>query len=151
MTLYPALRRFASVVRPAEVDADDLLHEALARTLAAGPLDRLDDPGAYLRTAMLRVAANHRRRLGRGRRATLRAMAGQAVAEPPTVPSDLADLMLLPPKDRAVLYLFVVEGHSYAEIGRMLGWNEGTARTRASRARKKLRVEITKELEDDHD
>ena len=34
--LYPSLRRFAAVVAPAELEPDDLVHDALTRTLATG-------------------------------------------------------------------------------------------------------------------
>src|SRR5688572_13795557 len=54
--IYPGLRRFAAAWAPLEVDPDDLLQEAIARTLAAGPLARLDNPGAYLRTVIANVA-----------------------------------------------------------------------------------------------
>lgn len=39
--LYPALRSFASVVAPSEEDPNDLVQEALVRTLRGGPLSRL--------------------------------------------------------------------------------------------------------------
>ena len=66
--LYPGLRSFAGVVRPVGMDADDLVQEAVARTLAVRRLDSLDTPVAYLRTAMVRIAANARAR-GAGRAA----------------------------------------------------------------------------------
>jgi RNA polymerase sigma factor (sigma-70 family) len=141
--LYPGLRRFAAVVRPAEVDPDDLVQDALARTLALRPLAECDDPGAYLRTAILRLAANHRRSLGRRRRALARM--NDAAGESARYPSDLDDLRRLSPVERAVLYLSVVEGRSFAEIGALIGSSEPAARARSSRALKRLRVELTAE------
>lgn len=47
--LYPSLLRVAAVVRPPEVDAHDLVQEALVQTLLQGPLSSFDDPEAYLR------------------------------------------------------------------------------------------------------
>jgi len=141
--LYPGLRRFANVVRPAEVDADDLVQDALVRTLAATRLADLDDPGAYLRTAMVRVAANHRRSLGRRRSALARLRAKDAGAE--DYPSDLADLMRLSAADRTLLYLVTVEGRSYADASIVLGCREATARARASRALRRLRIELDDE------
>ena len=44
--LYPQLRSFASVVAPAGEDPNDLVQEALLRTLRTGPLSRLDHPKA---------------------------------------------------------------------------------------------------------
>ena len=144
--LYPALRRFAATVRPAEVDADDLVQDALARVLAAGSLARLEDPGAYLRTVILRLASNHRRSLGRRRRALTRLTVVDAgTAE---YPSDLDELRRLPPDDRAVLYLVAVERAPYAEVARILGCSEEAARARGSRALRKLRKTMTPEAEE---
>jgi DNA-directed RNA polymerase specialized sigma24 family protein len=141
--LYPGLRRFAAVVRPAEVDADDLVQDALTRTLAVRSLAACDDPGAYLRTAILRLAANHRRSLGRRRRALTRLNPPEGAS--PTYPSDLDDLRRLAPVERAVLYLSVVEGRSFGEIGALIGSSEQAARARSSRALKRLRIELTTE------
>jgi RNA polymerase sigma-70 factor (ECF subfamily) len=144
--LYPALRRFAGVVRPVEEDPDDLVQEALVRALRAGPLSSYEDPGAYLRTTIVRIAANQRRSLGRRRRAYGRAIdPGAAV---PSYPSDLDDLRRLPVPERAVLYLTLVEGHSYREVGMMLGCTEVAARRRASRAMRRMRSGLEAEIAD---
>jgi RNA polymerase sigma-70 factor (ECF subfamily) len=138
--LYPALRRFAGAVGPIEVDPDDLVQEALVRTLRGGRLDRYDNLGAYLRQAVVRLSANHRRGLGRMRRAALR------LAPPPdptpAYPSDLSELLRLSPADRAVLYLVHVEGYPYGEAADVLGCSEEAARARASRARRRLRADL---------
>ena len=147
--LYPALRRFAAAVRPPEVDADDLVQEALARTLATRSLVDCDDPGAYLRTAIVRLVSNHRRSMGRRGRAFARLHVGDT--QPTSYPSDLADLMHLPPRDRAVLYLVVVEGWSYADAAEVLGCNETAARARASRALKRLRADMVDEGQETRD
>ncbi len=55
--LYPPLRRFAAVVTPVEVEPDDLLQEAVTRALRRGSLTELDNPGAYLRRAMVNLAS----------------------------------------------------------------------------------------------
>lgn len=144
--LYPALHRFAAAVRPPELAADDLVQEALVRTLAVRPLAECDDPGAYLRTVIVRLASNHRRSLGRRGRALARLDATEA--SPPEYPSDLDDLRRLPPEDRAVLYLVVVERRAYADAAQVLGTSEAAARARASRALRRLRVELTSEREE---
>lgn len=52
---------------------------------------------------------------------------------------EILDLMKhLPPSYRAVFSLFIVEGYSHAEIGKMLGINEGTSRSNLSKARVKM-------------
>ncbi|MGH9015725.1 MAG: RNA polymerase sigma factor [Acidimicrobiia bacterium] len=145
--LYPSLRRLAAVVRPLEEDPDDLVQEALARALAIRPLSAFDDPCAYLRTAIVRLASNHRRRLGRHRRALSRAGL-PADASQANYPSDLDDLRRLGVRDRAVLYLSLVEGYSYREIAGVLGCGEQAARARASRALRRLRSDLREEIRD---
>jgi len=139
--LYPSLRRFAAVTAPSDVEPDDLLQEAVARTLRRGPLHRLDDPGAYLRRTMVNLASNHRRSWARRRQAESRMDPATAVSA--SYPSDLADLDHLSPQSRAE-----VEGMSFADIAQVIGCREATARTKASRARRTLRTSLSKE---DHD
>ncbi len=144
--LYPSLRRFASVAKPLEVDADDLIQEALVRALALRPLSEYSDPAAYLRRTIVNLASNARRGFGRRRRALSRfAEAGRSEA---SYPSDLQDLLRLKPPERAAVYLAVVEGQEYAVIAEMLGCSESAARTRVSRALRKLRIELDQEVRD---
>lgn len=145
--LYPGLRRFAGAIRPSHVEADDLIQEAVARTLRRRTLAELEDPGAYLRSAIVRLASNERRSWFRGRRAAERSRVVEPVDD--ARPSDLDDLMSLAPADRAVLYLSAVEGLSFAEVGDVVGCTEEAARTRASRARRRLRAELGAEDADD--
>jgi len=136
--LYPSLRRFAAAIRPPHVDADDLVQEAVARALRTKrSLGAIDDPARYLRVAVLRIASNERRGWSRRLRAFARA------ADPPethdTPPSDLAELLRIAPSDRAALYLTAVDGLSHREAAQLLGCSEDAARTRAARARRRLR------------
>lgn len=143
--LYPALRRFAAVTAPADLEPDDLLQEALVKTLRRNSLSDLDHPGAYLRRAMINVATSHHRRRGAERRALRRAAASHDIQTEPAYPSDLAELSGLPPLQRAALYLAEVEGFRYQEIGQMLGCSEVAARKNASRGRKRLRLALASE------
>lgn len=142
LALHAKLRRFAAVVAPAEMDPDDLTQEAWLRVLrsAGGRLPDHEHLAAYMRRTIVNLAANERRRLGRGRRAVVRLNPPHAVEQ--TYPSDLAELRRLDPADRAVLYLVEVEGWSHREVGEVLGCSEGAARVRFSRARRRLRVEL---------
>lgn len=142
--LYPSLRRFAGVAGPTDVDPDDLVQEAVSRALRARALSEMDDPGAYLRRAILNLAKNRRRSLARGRVARNRLAAQPDVQ--PEYASDLADLGRLEPDDRALLFLVEVEGWTYAAAGAQLQITEEAARTRASRARRRLRTELEEEL-----
>ena len=144
-SLYPSLRRLAAVVRPPEVDADDLVQEALVRVLRAGPLSSYDDIGAYLRATIVNVARNHRRSFAR-HPTVVAPSAAHDSQRSDVYPSDLAELRRLKPDERAVLYLSVVEGRSYDEIGSILGCSAPAARARASRSMRRLRIELREEI-----
>jgi RNA polymerase sigma factor (sigma-70 family) len=141
---YAALRRFAAVAAPFDVDPDDLLQEALVRTLKRRALSDIAHPLPYLRSTMLNLAASHSRSMGSRRRALAR-MAASDQAPPETYPSDLAELETLPPTERAALYLAEVEGYRFDEIARMTGCSTAAARKRASRGRKRLRIALALE------
>src|SRR3954447_26208698 len=93
--LYPALRRFAAVAGAPDGDPDDLVQEAVARTLRRQPLCSLDNPGAYLRQAIVHLASNRRRSLARWRVAVAHLGADQPSdgGRPPEYSSDLSDLL----------------------------------------------------------
>jgi DNA-directed RNA polymerase specialized sigma24 family protein len=135
--LYPELRRFAAMVASADLDPDDLVQEALSNVLRGGPLEQLDNPGAYLRRSILNLERSHRRRWARWRERLPR-LATSDRSEP-SYPSDLGVLLLLPPFDRVLLYLTAVEGLPYAAVVELLGSSEQTLRARASKARQRLR------------
>jgi DNA-directed RNA polymerase specialized sigma24 family protein len=138
--VYPALRRFAAVTAP-DADPDDLVQEAVARTLRRHTLGALDHPEAYLRRTIVHLASNRRRSLARWRTASARL----ATVEPVTTPAyagDVADLLRLPPAARALLWLVEVEGCDYSEAASQLGISSEAARQRAARARRALRAAI---------
>jgi len=142
-SLYPSLRAFAAAVGAWDVEPDDLVQEALARTLRRRALSDLDAPGPYLRKAILNLVTSEGRRRASRRAAFTRSAEVAVTIEP--VPSDLADLEHLSPLDRAVLYLVHVEGWPHVEVGRLLGITEQASRTRTSRATRQLRAQIEAE------
>ena len=143
--LFERLRRFAFVVGSLDMEADDLVQEALARTLSRHRFADLDDPGRYLRTVIVRLASNGRRQAGKRRRALERL--GPAAETQPTYPSDLAELERLSARDRAAVYLFVVERRSHSEIATILGCTEEASRQRVARALARLRDEMNAEAD----
>ena len=144
--LYTSLCRFAAIVAPPETDPEDLVQESLYRALRRGTLADLEHPTAYLRRTILNLVSNQRRTVGRLRRALTRLNpeAGQA----DSYPSDVQDLLSLPPQGRAVIFMREVEGRSYAEIAAAVGCREATARATAARARHRLRELLIQEAED---
>jgi RNA polymerase sigma-70 factor (ECF subfamily) len=148
--LYPSLRRLAAVVRPADADPDDIVQEALARSLAVRPLHANDDPAAYLRTAVVRVALNQRRSSGRRRRLLQRlgqAPAAPLVADYPSDADPITELGQLDPVTRAILLLTVVDGLSFRQAAEAAGCSETAARARSSRALRHLRLELSPDTE----
>lgn len=142
--LYPALRRFAGAVAPPGVDPDDLLQEAVARTLRHQTLVDLREPDVYLRRVVARLASNHRRDWSRRTAILGRLSPARPLVQVDQYPSDLAELRALPPETRAVLWLRMVERRSYAEIAVILQVKEGALRARASRGLRQLGTELAR-------
>jgi RNA polymerase sigma-70 factor (ECF subfamily) len=138
--LYPALRKIASVAGSVDVEPDDLVQEALVRTLRKGPLSDLDNPLAYLRRTVVNLASNQRRSLGRRRRAVARLNVDESWL--PSYPADIEAILDLPPKHRAILYLVEVEGVPYEEAAEQLGMTTVAARAMAHRARERARLAL---------
>lgn len=134
--LYPRLRRFAAVAGPVEVDPDDIVQDALERTLRQSSLASLDNPYAYLCRVVLNLSSNHRRRLAVRRRALWRLVKDDV--DVPSYPSDVEMLLALSGRDRTILYLREVEGYKHAEIAELLGVSEATASKAAERALARL-------------
>jgi DNA-directed RNA polymerase specialized sigma24 family protein len=146
--LYPSLLRFAAVVRSAANEPSDLVQEAVLRTLRVHPDLDLDDPGAYLRRAILSVAMNRSKAAARWR-LIAHHLASQIAAPATSFPSDLEDLLRLAPQTRALLFLTIVEGHTHAEAAAIVGCSESAARARSSRGLRKLRAELIEEARND--
>ena len=136
--IYPGLRRYAALVGDADVDPDDLVQDALTAYLRrfAGTVGA-DQPEAYLRTAVLGLARNHRRDAGRRRRLTPRPD-GEGAEE--QYPSDVAAVLaVLGVQDRALLVLVDLDGHPVGDAAAIVGVTTLAARARLSRARRRLR------------
>lgn len=142
---YPALRRFAFVLADGDLDPEDLLHETLVRILARGSTTDIEHLEAFARRTMTHVRANRRRSLGRRRRMLERLQEAPDVVEPSVAGNDLGDLLAVGPTDRAILYLFIVEGRPHVEIAEIVGLSEDATRARYSRALKRLRVKTRQE------
>lgn len=142
--LYAPLRRFAAVVGPPEVEPDDLVQEALARTLRQTPLDNLDDPAVYLRRVIFRLASNDRR-LNRRRREILARLGTTPEHTDDAHQWQVSELWRLPSDQRAVLYLHLIEDVPHDEIGVALGISAEASRARLSRGLKQLRISLHEE------
>ena len=128
-------------------DAEDLAQECFVRAWRA--LRRGAAPrsfAAWIRAIALRLARDHHRvRLRRGIAGALEGEATRAAAKPGDEghARELGDLVRralerLPARLRETLFLRVLEGLDYDEVGRAVGVKPATARTRVMQARKLL-------------
>ncbi len=141
--LYPHLHRVACVAAPADVDADDLVQDALVNYLRLEDPDTVRSPKAFLTTAIVNLASNERRSWSRRRSAVARL--GPSGHSRNEFPSDLADLLVLPPRERAVLYLHHVDGLPYDQVAELVGCTPAAARKAAERGRARLAHTLAEE------
>jgi DNA-directed RNA polymerase specialized sigma24 family protein len=144
--LYPRLRAFARVIADADMDPNDLVHDALVAVLQSrtGPIENAEH---YLRRTMLNRVRTLRRAAGNQRRHLhLVADGSTRAGVAPDYPSDVGALLeVLTPQERAVLYLLDVERMPVAEVGSLIGDSAVAIRSRASRARRKMRRHLEEE------
>lgn len=135
----PQLYRTAWLLTGDRHHAEDLVQETLANLLRTW--HRIDSPGAYARTAMVRTYISQRRRKSWSERPT---------AELPERAERTGDLELrmalqsalaeLAPLDRAVLVLRFFEDRSVEQVALDLGKKASAITTRTARALDRLRA-----------
>jgi RNA polymerase sigma factor (sigma-70 family) len=140
--LYEPLRRFAAVMGRWDVDPDDLVQDAYAKVLRRSQAE-IRDLGPYLRKTIANLAADGRRRERRAE--NTRQRLSVAVSSTDDYPSDLDDLLRLPPRVRALLYLVEVEQRPIAAAADIVGMSGANARVALMRARRRLRSELDAE------
>lgn len=121
-------------------DAEDVMQEALLKLYMERDGFRSPDHERYW---LIRVAVNECRKVLRSpwrRRTAPLEEAGEPVFETPEQSGLFRQVMALPPKYRAAVYLRYYEGYSVAEIAAAMGANPSTVQTWLMRARGKLRL-----------
>ena len=149
--LIPGLRRYAHGLLRDTTAADDLVQDCLERAVGRWHQRRPDgDARSWMFTILHNLAINRLRRRGRSPADISVENVGEAaVSQPPTQEAglhrrDLLDAIgRLPTDQRAVLLLVGVEDLSYAEAARALDVPIGTIMSRLSRARERLRQELS--------
>jgi RNA polymerase sigma factor (sigma-70 family) len=145
--VLPRLQRLARLLTGSAQDAEDLVAEAVARTLPRWRAGAVADPESYLRRVTVNLAGRgwKRRRLAARRdRAALdwlpTATAGdQQVAERQRV---LRAVLRLPPRRRAIVALRFYDDLPEAAIAEVLGIRLGTVKSQLSRGLEQLRGEL---------
>src|SRR5262245_35616665 len=146
LAMLPRLRRFALALTGRSVEADDLVQDTVERALRN--LDRFE-PGTRIDSWLYRIAQNLwidkvRAAKVRGTMVDLDEAAaalfdGERAAETRTLLSNtLCALGELPEDQRAVVFLFLIEGGSYKEAADILKVPIGTVTSRLARAREAL-------------
>ncbi len=143
----PRLQRIARLLVGEGEAADDLVAEAIARTLPKWRGGVVADPPAYLR----RVLVNLANRRWRRRRLSLRSdhhaidwlqPAGDHQREAVERDRTLRAIAALPVRRRAVVVLRYYDDLPEARIAEVLGISLGTVKSTLSRALEQLRVQL---------
>jgi RNA polymerase sigma-70 factor (sigma-E family) len=128
--------------------AEDVVADAFASMYPRWRSGRVDEPGAYLRRAVVNQIR------GRFRRNATRRRYESSVAPPGAAPPDdgFAErervrraLLALPPGKRAVVALRYLEDRSEAETAALLGVSIGTVKSQASHGLEQLRRALHEE------
>ena len=121
--------------------AKDLVHCVfLAAAEKVSLLQTHENPWAWLLRALNYELSHEFARLEKERKALPLEELREHPQPPPSL--GLAEILpaQLPPRDREVLLLYYEEGLSYQEIGAALSLEEGTVKSRISRAKRQLRT-----------
>ncbi|MGZ0147619.1 SigE family RNA polymerase sigma factor [Kribbella sp. WER1] len=135
----PRLYRTAWLLCGDRHHAEDLVQETLAKMMSAW--GRIDAPGAYARTALVRTFVSQRRRKSWGERPTeVLPEVAERVGDVELRVALQSALGELAPLDRAVLVLRFFEDRSVEQVALDLGKKTSAITTRTSRALERLRA-----------
>ncbi len=151
--LIPGLRRYARALLHDVSAADDLVQDCLERAISGWHQRRPDgDARTWMFTILHNLAMNRlRQSKRRGQHIPLEDAAEATLGEPAEQETRLhqADIVAavdrLPEEQRAVLLLVSIEDLSYAEAAKALDVPVGTVMSRLSRARERLRQDLSGE------
>jgi RNA polymerase sigma factor (sigma-70 family) len=130
-------------------DADDVFQATfvvLARRAAS--IRKRESVGAWLYGVAFRIARRARSRAARRREQEMQAVPIQTTQHEPAwnelQPILDEELMALPEKYRVPLVLCYLEGRTWDEVARVLGWPRGSMSRRLEKARELLRVRLAR-------
>jgi len=135
---YGPMVRLAVALVDVPAVAEDLVQEAFAEVWARW--DRIDNPGAYLRTCVVHRCHRELRRRTRLRRAVPAAPSGAPVDGDARLLLDA--VRALPPRRRAVVVLRFYEDMSERDIAAVLGMRPGPVKATLHQALAQLREVI---------
>ncbi len=143
----PRLGRFALGLTGSPDAADDLVAEAIARTLPKWRTGNVAEPVAYVRRVMVNQAARRWRRREVSRRLDHHAHDWQRPSNDATATVDdrdrtLSAVLTLPVRRRAIVLMRFYDDLPIADIARQLDIREGTVKSQLSRALDQLREQL---------
>lgn len=145
----PRIQRIARLLVGDAEGAEDLVAEAIARTLPKWRTGRIDDGGAYLRRVVVNLAGRRWRRRVLARERDHRASEWSSQTHGVDTDASIAErdrtlraVRALPPRRRAVVVLRFYDDLSEAQIAAVLGINVGTVKSQLSRALEQLRTDL---------
>ncbi len=143
----PRLQRLARLLVGDVDSAEDVVAEAIARTLPMWRKGDIDDLGAYLRRVVVSVVSRRWQRRALGFRRDRSAIDWlTAPFDTAAVLSDrdetLRAVLRLPPRRRAIVALRFYEDMTEARIAEVLGIQLGTVKSQLSKALEQLWVEF---------
>ncbi len=138
---FDPMVRLATLLTGSVETAEELVMDAFARV--APRIDELDQPAAYLRTAVVNATRSHHRRL---RTARLHPLPAEQAVEDPEVDELWHRLDALRPDERACVVLRFYEDLPLSDIAEQLDLPLGTVKSHLHRGIATLRALLTDEL-----
>ena len=120
-------------------DAEDICQSVFLKLLEKDVTLLPDREKAWLLTCTANACKNH---LSSFWRKNIQALDDNLAFASPEEQDLWQQLLILSPKDRALIHLYYYEGYSQEEIGQILGITRTAVQTRMQRARQKLRKEL---------
>lgn len=146
--IWPSLIVTARAVATTRDLSEDLVQEALVQTLRRYPaFIGLDNPGAYMKTVLLRLAWKQRSAFTASEATVAELARAGPVSGPPASERPIADISLwrslrgISRKQRACLYLRHVQDISDEQIAAILGCRKSTVRSQLARGAATLRAQ----------
>lgn len=141
---YDCLLRLAVLLTGDQHEAEDAVAEALTKTWHRWHRVDVEDPGAYLRRAVVNEVNSSFRRLRTRRRYRERRRGderGQRATDQQLVDADVVGRALaqLPARQRTAVVLLYYDDLSHAEAASLMGCSVGTVKSSCSRGLDRLR------------
>jgi len=124
-------------------EAEDAAQEGFLRAFRS--LGQLRDPGAFAAWLLQTVANVARRAASKRARRPVALLDADASHDPGPAAGVLEAIAALPEGDQQVIHLHYSQGHSCAEIARLLGLQIGSVTSRLTRARRRLRQMLSED------